>query len=300
VKLLARALVSLALLAGCGASPAPAGPAPVAETPLAKSVETNPTVIPADGWEPMELFPEGQGPIPGKVTGVLWLRGLFDDPAPPKPPVYVFSFDGRPSMEVLFLDEISGTAHYAGKGRGANGGDSDEVRALSPGDSNPHSLSAKTHLVELEISRGKGYDQHSTSIIATGVRIEDNLSAAPIEPLLSGARALFEKTLNDQGHGELLTSPHTLRAHPTWLRDEKAFKIRFFLQATPPGARVKSCAPCAPDNDQCPCSVEAKAVAASYRFNTAGKLVEHILYAPRDWGVSVAGGKIDCFTSPCN
>jgi len=299
VKLLAPALVPWVFLAACGAAPAPAGPSPGPEPKATSSIDAAPTVIPAERWEPNTLFPEGEGAIPGKVTGVLWLRGLFDDPAPPLPPMYMFSFDGRPSMEVLFLDEKGGTAHYAGKGRGANGGDSDLVRSLRPGDPNPYSLAQNTHLVELEISRGKGYDTHTGSLVATGVRIDDALSPVPVEPLLAGARALFEKTLKDQGHGALLVTRHKLSSHPTWLRDEKALKIRFFLQATPPGARTTSCAPCAPGNDACPCSVEAKELAASYRFDGQGKLVEHLLYAPRDTEVSVTNDRIDCFTNPC-
>jgi hypothetical protein len=239
------------------------------------------------------------------VQGLLWTSGLAEKPAPantgtrpaylPPEGEYVFSFDGQVGEPVAFV-ALDGQSTFVGKGKGERGGDTEKLKMLHPGVANAWNLTAAAHIVELEVSRGRGRaalpPATTSNLVVSKVRILDERAfAGSVAAVISWAALDFESVVREKGQAALFDSLYHLSVHPTWFRSRRQLVIRFVLRAMGREPRPLQCAPCMPNHD-CACAYTGVALAGEYAFDARSRLIRRTFYLPHPRDLTVLGGQI--------
>lgn len=251
------------------------------------------------------LEPPGRVAVPGTVQGLLWTSGLAEKRGPADPGTrpagqpregdYVFSFDGQVGEPVSFIAP-DGQSTYVGKGKGERGGDIEKLKPLRPGADNDWKLTAAAHIVELEVSRGRGRGAlppgSISSLVVSKVRLLDRRAfSGSVAAVVAWAARDFEGMVREKGQAALFDSLYRLSVHPTWFRARRQLAIRFVLRAMGAEARPLQCAPCMA-NHPCACGYTGVAVAGEYTFDARARLLQRTYHPPRRQDLTVLGGQI--------
>lgn len=255
--------------------------------------------------------------LPGVVTGLLWSVAYAagaDDcrDVPPSIPVgYRFTHERGPGY----------APYFPSRGEGDNflrdwqvplpdGGIARYDAAMFGPRTGAHCLRACAHLATLEVNGGRG--GRGLHFVATAVTVVDDLAPLVIPNVLADLRARFAAScqaeepalqrLYDDARGQypqISAGPRvdgTIRVEPTWIVDAAALEVLVWREGQVVGERRTRTETVPPAN--CvypqPCAYRdagtfdlfetlkiRSEVAARYRVDRNGLLVEETLYAPR-------------------